>query len=223
MEPEQREVNPRQRIIDHGEVFTPPELVNNMLDLVAHECERIDSRFLEPACGDGNFLAEVLRRKLVAVDRKNSRNREKWERDGMLAACSLYGIDLLADNIAACRARLLSIVAAAYDARHRTSLPEAVERAIAFILAKNVVQGDALTFRTADDKPIVLSEWSPLNGSLLKRRDFSYEHLLEDSRVAALPLFSDLGEDVFLPTAVGEFSPCHYLRVPDAEVALERP
>jgi type I restriction-modification system DNA methylase subunit len=88
-------VKSRQRIIDHGEVFTPPGLVNDMLDLVAHECERIDSRFLEPACGDGNFLAEVLRRKLLTVDKKNASNRDKWERDAILAVCSLYGIDLL--------------------------------------------------------------------------------------------------------------------------------
>jgi len=215
--------NPRQRIIDHGEVFTPPGLVNDMLDLVAHECERIDSRFLEPACGDGNFLAEVLRRKLLTVDKKNARNREKWERDAILAVCSLYGIDLLADNIAACQDRLLAVVAETYDACHKTTLPDAVGRAVAFILVKNIVQGDALTFRTADDKPIVLSEWSPLNGMLLKRRDFTYEHLLEDSRVASLPLFSDMGENVFVPTAVGEFPPCNYLKLPDAEAAHERP
>ena len=85
-------VKSRQRIIDHGEVFTPSALVNDMLDLVAHECERIDSRFLEPACGDGNFLAEVLRRKLLTVDKKNARNPDKWERDAILAVCSLYGI-----------------------------------------------------------------------------------------------------------------------------------
>jgi len=215
--------NSRQRIIDHGEVFTPPGLVNDMLDLVAHECERIDSRFLEPACGDGNFLAEVLRRKLLTVDMKHAKSREKWQRDAILAVCSLYGIDLLVDNIAACQDRLLAIVAETYGACHKTTLPDAVRRAVAFILVKNIVQGDALTFRTAADKPIVLSEWSPLNGMLLKRRDFTYEHLLEDSRVASLPLFSDMGEKVFVPTAVGEFSPCHYLKLPDAEAVHERP
>lgn len=212
-------VKSRQRIIDHREVFTPPELVSDMLDLVAHECERIDSRFLEPACGDGNFLAEVLRRKLLTVDKKHAKSREKWERDAVLAVSSLYGIDLLTDNVAACRDRLLTVIAETYEACHETVLPDAARRAIAFILTKNIVQGDALTFRTADERPIVLSEWSPLNGSLLKRRDFSYEHLLEDSRVAGLPLFNEMGENVFIPTRVGEYPPCHYLDVPDAEAA----
>jgi hypothetical protein len=213
----------RQRIIDHGEVFTPPTLVNDMLDLVAHECERIDSRFLEPACGDGNFLAEVLRRKLLTVDKKNARNREKWERDAILAVCSLYGIDLLADNIAACLQRLLKIVSDAHEARFKTPIPDDAARATAFILSKNIVQGDALTLLMANGQPIIFPEWSPVNGSMLKRRDFAYVHLLVHADISELPLFSDLGKDVFLPKPVGELPPCHYLKVHDAEASIERP
>ncbi len=212
----------RQRIIDHGEVFTPPGLVNDMLDLVGHECKRIDSRFLEPACGDGNFLAEVLRRKLVTVDKTNRRNPNKWERDAILAVSSLYGIDLLTDNIAACRDRLLKVVVDTHHDRHKSNLSEEATRAVAFILSRNIVQGDALSFRNADKKPIVLSEWSPVNGTLLKRRDFAYEHLLEEARVASLPLFSDMGESVFVPKAVGDFPPCHYLKVSEMEGCDER-
>ena len=218
-----RSVPNRQRIIDHGEVFTPPSLVDDMLDLVAHECERIDSRFLEPACGDGNFLAEVLRRKLATVDGRNTRNRDKWERDAILAICSLYGIDLLADNIAACRDRLLKLVNDAHDARFQSHLPEEAIRAAAYILSRNIVQGDALTLRTARDRPIVFPEWSPVNGGMLKRRDFEYDHLLDHAHVAKLPLFSDLGKDVFVPIPVGDFPPCHYLKVYAAEDSLERP
>lgn len=213
----------RQRVIDHGEVFTPPGLVRDMLDLVAQECERIDSRFLEPACGDGNFLAEVLRRKLLTVDKRNSRNRDKWERDAILSLCSLYGIDLLPDNVDACRHRLLQIVRAAHEASFRAPLPDEAARAAAFILSKNIVQGDALSFQNSEGHPIVFPEWSPLNGNLLKRRDFAYDHLIEQAHVAGTPLFSDLGKDVYLPTPVGEFPPCHYLKVADAETASERP
>jgi hypothetical protein len=212
----------RQRVIDHGEVFTPPGLVNDMLNLVAHECERIDSRFLEPACGDGNFLAEVLRRKLVTVNKKNGRNREKWERDAILAVCSLYGIDLLADNVTACWGRLFEMVSVAYSARFNTPLPEEAARAAAYILSKNVVQGDALTLRTAADRPIVFPEWSPVNGTMLKRRDFAYDHLLKHAHTSNMPLFSELGEDVFVPTPVGDFAPCHYLEVANAAASLER-
>ena len=218
-----RSVNNRQRIIDHGEVFTPPGLVNDMLDLVAHECERIDSRFLEPACGDGKFLAEVLRRKLLTVSKRNAQNRDKWERDAILAVCSLYGIDLLADNIAACRERLLKVVSDAHAARFKAPLPDDAARASAYILSKNIVQGDALTLRTPGDRPIVFPEWSPVNSSMLKRRDFAYDQLLDHAHIANLPLFSDLGKDVFVPTPVSEYPPCHYLKVPDAEASHERP
>ncbi len=194
-----------------------------MLDLVAHECERIDSRFLEPACGDGNFLAEVLRRKLLAVSKRNARNRDKWERDAVLAVCSLYGIDLLGDNIAACRERLLKVDSDAHAARFKAPLPDDAARASAYILSKNIVQGDALTLRTSGDRPIVFPEWSPLNGSMLKRRDFAYDQLLDHAHISNLPLFSDLGKDVFVPTPVGEYPPCHYLKVADAEASIERP
>tara|TARA_R110002111_G_scaffold28130_3_gene60269 strand:+ start:264 stop:932 length:669 start_codon:yes stop_codon:yes gene_type:complete len=206
----------RQRVIDHGEVFTPPELVNDMLNLVQHECERIDSRFLEPACGDGNFLAEVLRRKLLTVAKQNARNRSRWERDAILSVCSIYGIDLLVDNVAACRERLLRILADVYQARFKEPLPDPAHRTVAYILSSNIVQGDALTLQTADDQPIVFSEWSPVNSTMLKRRDFAFDHLLEHAHIANSPLFSDLGEEIYLPTPVGEFPPCHYLEVSDA-------
>ncbi|MCC7087467.1 MAG: hypothetical protein IT427_20885 [Pirellulales bacterium] len=214
-----RSVTNRQRVIDHGEVFTPPGLVNDMLDLVAHECERIDSRFLEPACGNGNFLAEVLRRKLRTVTKQNARNRQHWERDAALAVCSLYGVDLLADNVAECRERLLQIVAATHAQTFKVELPEEAGAAIAYILSRNILQGDALSLQTADGRPIEFSEWSPLNGALLKRRDFVYEHLLEHAHIANLPLFSDLGKDVYVPTPVRDFPPSHYLKVADAEGA----
>ena len=216
-----RPIPNRQRVIDHGEVFTPPELVNDMLDLVAHECERIDSRFLEPACGNGNFLAEVLGRKLRTVDRNNPRDSGRWERDGILAVCSIYGIDLLPDNIAACRERLLGVLSEAHVARFKEPLRESAARAAAFILARNIVQGDALTPLAADGAPIVFSEWSPINGTMLKRRDFKFAHLIDHAHVANTPLFSDLGEDVFVPEPVGERPPCHYLKVADAEGAEE--
>lgn len=214
-----RPANSRQRIIDHGEVFTPPGLVSDMLDLVAHECERLESRFLEPACGDGNFLVEVLRRKLTTVSKRHPKNRQKWERDAILAISSLYGIDLLADNVLACRNRLLNHTAETHEARFKEPLPTEARQAATYILTRNIVQGDALTLLRPDNTPIVFSEWSPINGTMLKRRDFAYDHLIQQSHTASLPLFSDLGHDVYLPTPVADFPACHYLKVAYAEIA----
>jgi len=217
----------RQRVIDHGEVFTPAKLVNDMLDLVQHECERIDSRFLEPACGNGNFLVEVLNRKLNTVDKQNKTNRLHWERDAVIAVCSLYGIDLLADNVEACRVRLLETVETRYQHLFKDHLRGPLQEAVTYILARNIVQGDALSFHNSEDKPIIFSEWSPFNANKLKRRDFSFENLLNHNeqfqKLTSTPLFSDLDKEVHLPLSVREFPPCHYLDVIHMEEAVDRP
>lgn len=210
----------RQRVIDHGEVFTPPKLVNDMLDLVAHECERVDSRFLEPACGNGNFLAEVLRRKLLSVDKRNSKRRGLWERDAVLAICSLYGIDLLPDNVAACRERLVHIVQLSFRRSFGKPLADKVVDAIRYILSVNIVQGDALSFLDASGRPIVFPEWSPVNGTLIKRRDFAYHNLLGHAEMASTPLFNDLGRSVFLPKPVADYPVCHYLKVGESHAEV---
>jgi|688.fasta_scaffold01149_9 hypothetical protein len=212
----------RQRIIDHAEVFTPSELVDDMLNLVTHECERIESRFLEPACGNGNFLAEVLRRKLLTGDNRNKSNQVKWEREAFLATCSIYGIDLLPDNVEICRQRLLRIVKDKHEERFNEPISNEGVAAISFILSRNILQGDALIMRTSADQPIIFSEWSLLSGSMLKRRDFAYDQLLDHAHIANLPLFSDLGKDVFVPIPVSEFPPCHYLKVHEVEQRVER-
>ena len=105
-----KQIKSRERVVDHGEVFTNEREVNAMLDMVEGECERIDSRFLEPACGDGNFLAEVLRRKLEVVKRRYGSSSIDYERHAFVAVSSLYGVDLLSDNAAACRKRLFVAV-----------------------------------------------------------------------------------------------------------------
>ncbi len=119
---------------------------------------------------------------------KTHDNQTSGNAIAILAVCSLYGIDLLADNIAACRQRLLAIVVDAYATRHKSTMPEPVQRVIEFILSKNIVQGNALSFRTNDEQPIVLSEWSPVNGTMIKRRDFRYDDLLNDAHVSSFAI-----------------------------------
>ena len=205
----------RQRVADHGEVLTGRREVVAMLDLVKPETERIESRFLEPACGNGNFLAEILERKLRVVTDRYGKAQHDWERYAVLAVSSLYGIDILEDNAAACRERLAGIFESQYRARFRSEAKDKCVRAVRHILGRNIVWGDALTLKTAADSSqyIVFSEWSPINGSLLKRRDFTFHGLLGHAESSALPLFSDLGEEVFIPTPEREHPPVHFLEV----------
>ena len=100
-------VKSKQRVADHGEVFTPDWMVEAMLDLVKEETARIDSRFLEPACGSGNFLVKILQRKLAAVEMKFGKSDFEKQHYALLGLMSIYGIELLADNIAECRENML--------------------------------------------------------------------------------------------------------------------
>lgn len=161
-------VRSKQRVADHGEVFTPPWLVDAMLDLVRGETERIDSRFLEPACGSGNFLVPILRRKLAAVQLKYGKSEFERRHHALLALMCIYGIELLPDNIAECRANLLEILGDALQLDEQDDL----YRAGSYVLSQNLVHGDALKLRTHDGEHITFAEWGYLGRGKFKRRDF---------------------------------------------------
>ncbi|MDR2733582.1 MAG: SAM-dependent DNA methyltransferase [Spirochaetota bacterium] len=227
METEQQIVS-RQRTRDHGEVYTAGREVNAMLDLVKSETERIDSRFLEPACGKGNFLAEVLKRKLGVVAGRYAKSPAEYDRYAVLVVSSIYGIDILPDNVENCRERLFGVFNDFYRKTYKTDAPSDCAASARFILKKNIVLGDALTFRRIDapDDFIIFSEWSPVNGSFMKRRDFKFTHLVNANPFAGAGLFpemeeknlfSDLGEEVFIPKPIKEHDVIHYLRLADVQ------
>ena len=177
----------KERVRDHGEVFTAEREVKAMCDLVKDETERIDSRFLEPACGDGNFLAEILTRKLQAVKKKYGKSVTDYEKNSLLAVSGIYGVDILYDNVLACRKRMFDIWNDEYSRVCKGAEDEQMRNAIKFILQRNIVCGNALTLKCVDDKgqdtdePIVFSEWAFVTGSMLQRSDYSFAAMLADS------------------------------------------
>lgn len=183
-DPMEKQIKSRQRVADHGEVYTAEREVKAMCDLVSDECNRIDSRFLEPACGDGNFLAEILTRKLAAVKKKYKKSVIDYEKNALLAVSSIYGVDILADNVAACRERLFKIWRKEYKSVVKTAYSEDTEKSIRFILSKNIVCGNALTLMCVDDEgkdtdtPIIFSEWTFIMGANMQRQDFTFSELL---------------------------------------------
>jgi N-6 DNA Methylase len=190
-------IKSKRRVADHGEVFTPPWLVETMLDLVKGETERIDSRFLEPACGSGNFLIPVLQRKLAAVEAKFGKSDFERGHYALLAVMCTYGIELLVDNIAECREDMLQVFA------DYLNLDETDElyRAAFYVLSQNLVHGDALTMLTDDGKPITFAEWGYLGKGKFQRRDFRLEALAQMSSFSHEgSLFSHLGKhEIFTP------------------------
>jgi hypothetical protein len=218
----ENQVVSKQRVSDHGEVFTSAREVAAMLDLVKQETERIESRFLEPACGTGNFLIEILRRKLNVVEKKYRRSQLDFERYLVLAVSSLYGIDILDENVIECRKRLFEMADERYSAVGKNQAREQVRKVIRHILGKNIIWGDALDLKTEGPQPqqIVFSEWSfPMHNSLIKRRDFVFAELLPDEGRHQPDLFSrtvhvsDLGARVFLPTETDSYPMVHFLRL----------
>jgi hypothetical protein len=203
-------VKSKQRVADHGEVFTPAWMVEAMLDLVKGETERIDSRFLEPACGDGNFLVQILRRKLAAVELKYGKSDFERRHYALLALMCLYGIELLTDNIAECRANLLAIFAEYLNLDPSNDL----YRAAFYVLSQNLVHGDARTMRTHDALPISFAEWGYLGKGRFQRRDFRLDVLTGASAYSQEgDLFANLGKHeiftpikTFPPMTVGELA-----------------
>lgn len=191
-------IKSRKRVADHGEVFTPAWLVDAMLNLVKDESERIDSRFLEPACGSGNFIVNVLRRKLAAVECKFGKSDFEKQHYALLALMCIYGIELLPDNIAECRANMLEILADYLQIDESDDL----YRAASYVLSQNLVHGDALTMLASDGQPITFAEWGYLGKGRFQRRDFRFDVLTGSSAFSAEgSLFAHLGKhEIFMPT-----------------------
>ncbi|MBN6750023.1 N-6 DNA methylase [Micrococcus luteus] len=194
----QRLVKSKQRVADHGEVFTPAWIVEDMLDRVKHESERIDSRVLEPACGSGNFLVPVLARKLATVQARHGRSEFEKRHYALLALMCVYGIELLEDNAEECRENLSELF------NTFLGIGEEDEWAMAarVVLAANIVRGDALTMAVPGGDPITFAEWGYLGKGKFQRRDFRYDELTQRSAWKAEgSLFVDLGADLFAPQA----------------------
>lgn len=229
------QIKSKKRVADHGEVFTAEREVNAMLDLVKQETERIDSRFLEPACGDGNFLVEILRRKLEAAKRQaipRGRKRPEpfdYEKNAVLAISSIYGVDLLMDNVIACRERLFGIWDKEYKAVCKKETYNETREAVHFILSRNIVCGNALTLMCVDENgvdtaaPIVFSQWAFVkDGVQMQRKDYTLDELVNGKPTKKLSpaeedqmmLFGDDAGDA--PDPEGKFLAqyvTHYRRV----------
>lgn len=226
-----RQIKSRARVADHGEVFTGEREVNAMLDLVKTETERIESRFLEPACGDGNFLAEILRRKLEAV-KKASKYKGRvfiadYEKKAIAALCSIYGVELLQDNVDACIGRLYGIWEREYNKVMKSEADDGVRAVAKYILNKNILCGDTLTMLKADGTPIIFSQWDFVTGDNVKRRDFRLDELMkggkdsvstdypDDSPVPHSSFTYDTMTGTWMPDPIREYPPTDYRRLTD--------
>ena len=191
-------VTSKQRVADHGEVFTPSWLVEAMLDLVKDETERINSRFLEPACGSGNFLVKILQRKLAAVEAKYGKSDFEKKHFALLALMCIYGIELLPDNIVKCRQNLLEIFGSYLGVVEKDDFYQAAF----YVLSQNLIHGNAHKMKDYTGAPITFAEWGYIGKGKYQRRDFRLDTLTLSSTFSAEDsLFADLGKsDIFVPS-----------------------
>ena len=224
-----KQVKSKQRVADHGEVFTAEREVKAMCDLVADECLRIDSRFLEPACGDGNFLAEILSRKLDVVTRRYKKSPYDYERNALLALGSLYGVELLLDNVELCRKRLFALWNERYEKTiKKRDRNEDVLDSARYILEKNIICGNALTLHEVDEHgadtsvPIIFSQWAFATGAMMKREDYTFEDLLhqddgscekKEPEQMSLDLITGEEQSDDEGTLIKIYPPIHYRRI----------
>ncbi len=180
-----KQIKTKKRVADHGEVYTAEREVNAMLDLVKQETERIESRFLEPACGNGNFLAEILKRKLAVVRKNYDKSKSEFEKYSVIAVTSIYGIDILEDNVQECINRLYGIWHKEYTTVCKDEVFPDCEEAVKYILQHNIICGNAMTFWKVDSegkdikgKPIIFSQWDITTGDMIRRTDYAFDKLM---------------------------------------------
>jgi len=213
MKNKEKQIKDKSRVSNFGEVLTSKREVLDMLNLVNTETSRLDSRFLEPACGDGNFLTEVLNFKLDILEKNYSKNQYEFEKFSIQIFTSIYGIDILEDNIISARERLFNQYFDLYSKKFKSDINQKLLNCIKYILEVNLVHADALTLKTTkNDKFIIFSEWSLVNDKI-KRRDFEYKNLIDYAPFEKGTLFSDLGDEVIIPTPIKEYPLTHFLDI----------
>ena len=213
MKNKEQQIKDKSRVSNFGEVLTSKREVLDMLNLVNTETSRLDSRFLEPACGDGNFLTEVLNFKLDILEKNYSKNQYEFEKFSIQIFTSIYGIDILEDNIISARERLFNQFFDLYNKKFKSNINQKLLDCIKYILKLNLVHADALSLKKVEnDKFIIFSEWSLVNNKI-KRRDFEFKNLIDYAPFEKGTLFSDLGDEVIIPSPIKEYPLTHFLDI----------
>jgi len=219
--PTHKQVKSKERVQKHGEVFTPQWVVNDMLDLLPAEVWAPEKKFLEPACGEGAFLVEIFKRKLQKI---SAATQNEWEWQAVIATSSIYGIELLADNTKKCQLNIIQIFNDFYNHRFPNTQDKEVTQTVRFIIGRNIIQGNALTYRKCSLSCgnecttctlILFSEWIPLENDLIKRKDYTYKGII-DAHHQRQASIGNLFEAEFTKEEYGlqkEYNPVNYKEI----------
>lgn len=170
---QEQQIKTKKRVSDFGEVYTAKKQVNDMLDLVKDQSYDPKATFFEPACGNGNFLIEILRRKLsVILNRKNVSSNIEIE--ALQCISTIYGVDIQPDNVSEARERLYGV---AKDLLGNITY-DGFWKAVILILKRNIICADTLTAKCAGGSDLVISEWLFKEDGTIVRREHRYTDML---------------------------------------------
>lgn len=188
-----KQIKSKKRVTDHGEVYTNEREVNAMLDLVKEEAEKITSTFLEPACGNGNFLVEILRRKLSSVAKIYGSSIGDYRLHMIEAVSTIYGVDIQEDNVQESRKRLLDICIKEFSDSYGTAPSDGLVKALKCVMERNIVCGNTLSCLSQDGTPLQFSEWKLNSDDMFERQDYLFSDILEgiDTSISERPIVYD--------------------------------
>lgn len=188
------QVRSRDRVRDLAEVFTHQREIDAMLDQMPDAFTSLDLKFLEPSCGSGNFLTEILRRKLRLVLKAECVSQDQYEHRLLRAAASIYGVDISPENVTEARGRMAHVILEHYQTDANTIEPTAgFLNAAALVLGDNVCVGDTLNAAAQ----VELCDWRPHSGGRFQR-------------VLSFALVPPVERDLFWSERIHDPEPVHY-------------
>lgn len=197
-------------ISKYGEVFTDKREINSMVDLVSDELKRPDSRFLEPACGDGAFLVKILEKKMDYICERYKKNSFELQNMFLLALSSVYGIEIQENNVSKCRKNIYNLFKKKSEKIITNNNDNYFENAM-FIIEKNIVCGDALTMKDSNNNDIILSQWSMVKIGFFKRVEYKFRTLFNyKEKIEDLDFIND---NSLIPQPIFEHKICNFLRI----------
>ena len=176
-------IKSKSRVQHHGEVFTPDWMVKKMLSepSIQEKLQDLHATFFEPSAGEGAFLTEILSQKLDYVDRISSKS--SWVTNALWALMSIYAIELLQDNLHVARSKMLDIAGKRYEKFLGKKLTKRTDfyKAAKFLIEKNLVQGNTLTYKNNIDELIMFNDWQVVDSKHVKREPFTFKSMIDGS------------------------------------------
>lgn len=184
-------IKSKERVQKHGEVFTPLWMVKLMLSNppIQEKLKDVHATFFEPSAGVGAFLMEILRQKLAFINADTKHIRGvNWKYQTLWALMSIYGIELLPDNLQEARDNMLLVFAENYEQKTGRQLDTDADllRSVRKVIETNIVQGDTLKHTNAAGELIEFSEWrqNPKHPHKVLRVPFTYDSMFHDEEPA---------------------------------------